>query len=74
MKIGDRTGIGIEAEDRPFHPHLTLSRIRPPQNVASILDAGEAISVTWPADHLTIYSSTPGSGGARYETLETFAL
>lgn len=68
------TGIGIEAEDRPFHPHLTLSRIRPPQNVASILDAGEAISVTWRADHLTIYSSTPGSGGARYETLETFAL
>lgn len=68
------TGIGIEAEDRPFHPHLTLSRIRPPENVAAMLDAGGAISVTWRADHLTVYSSTTGSGGARYETLETFAL
>jgi 2'-5' RNA ligase len=68
------TGIGMEAEDRPFHPHLTLSRIRPPQNVVSLLDAGEAISVTWRADRVTIYSSTAGSGSVRYETLETFVL
>jgi len=68
------TGIGLDPEERPFHPHLTLSRIRPPENVTALLAAGEGLSGGWRADRLTVYSSTLGAGGARYEVLERFDL
>jgi 2'-5' RNA ligase len=68
------TGVGFDAEERPFHPHLTLSRIRPPENVTALLAAGQAISIGWRADHLRVYSSIPGRGGPTYEVLETFDL
>lgn len=67
-------GAGLSPEDRPFHPHLTLSRIRPPENLKSRLDGFEAMDVSWRCETVVVYESRLGSGGTRYEPLENFAL
>lgn len=66
--------IGGEPEERPFHPHLTLSRIRPQQNVTQLVESEDLASVGWHADHITVYRSHLGSTGARYEVLEEIGL
>lgn len=63
---------GLPAEERPFHPHLTLSRVRPPVDVGGLV--GEEIGVGWRCDRVVVYRSVHGRGGARYEPLETFGL
>lgn len=65
-------GAGLEGEDRPFHPHLTLSRVRPPADAGHLLD--EPLDLAWFCDRLVVYRSHLGGGPARYETLETFGF
>jgi len=65
---------GFEPEGRPFHPHLTLSRLRPPADVrplvAEIPDAGIAFDVT----AVTLYRSILGEGPVRYEVVDVVEL
>lgn len=63
-------GAGLPPEERPFHPHLTLSRVRPPADARHLLD--EAIELRWRCDSVVVYRSHLGGGPARYEPLETF--
>jgi RNA 2',3'-cyclic 3'-phosphodiesterase len=63
---------GLSPEERPFHPHLTLSRIRPPVDVRDLLD--EELSLSWRCERLTVYRSHLGRGGARYEPLDSIEL
>lgn len=63
---------GLEPEDRPFHPHLTISRVRPPSNVARLID--HKVDLTWRCDRVVVYRSHLGRGGARYEPLESIRL
>lgn len=63
---------GLESEERPFRPHLTLSRIRPPADVMGLI--GEPVPGRWRADRVVVYRSVPSDGGHRYEPLETFRL
>lgn len=63
---------GLNAEERPFSPHLTLSRVRPPADVRDL--AGEEIGLGWRCDRVVVYRSRTGRGGARYEPLETLEL
>lgn len=63
---------GLAPEERPFHPHLTLARVRPPADVRVLLD--DEIPLGWECDRIVIYQSHLGGGPARYEALETFAL
>jgi 2'-5' RNA ligase len=63
---------GIMPEERPFHPHLTLSRIRPPSDVRSIVD--EELHLTWRCERLVVYRSHLGRGGARYEAIDSIEL
>lgn len=65
---------GFAPEDRPFHAHLTLSRIRPPQDVRPLIDAVTPFAGSLWVDRLVVYRSHLGPGGARYEALETFPL
>jgi RNA 2',3'-cyclic 3'-phosphodiesterase len=65
---------GFEAEDRPFRPHLTLSRIRPPVDVTRLIDAFAGAGLGWRCHSVVVYRSHLGRGGARYEPLETFPL
>lgn len=65
-------GAGLPAEERPFHAHLTLSRVRPPADVRDL--AAEAVDLGWFCDRVVVFRSHLGGGPARYEPLETFAL
>lgn len=63
---------GLSPEERPFDPHLTLARVRPPADVRELLD--EEVRLGWTCDRIVVFRSHLGGGPARYETLETFAL
>ena len=68
------TAAGIDPEDRPFRPHLTIARIRPPKDVTRLLEEADGLSIRWRVDHLTVFQSHLGSEGAHYEELETIEL
>lgn len=63
---------GLEPEDRPFHPHITLSRVRPPADVRWL--EHEPVDLRWKCDRVVVFQSHLGGGPARYEPLETFSL
>jgi len=65
---------GLSPEERPFRSHLTLSRIRPPRDVTSLIEAAPNVEIPMRADRITLYRSHLGRGGARYEALEEFPL
>jgi RNA 2',3'-cyclic 3'-phosphodiesterase len=69
---GAATAAGVDPDDRPFRPHLSLSRVRPPVDATDL--EGVRIDVGWICDRVTVYRSVHGPGGARYEPLETFEL
>ena len=63
---------GLIPEERPFHPHLTLSRIRPPEDVRNLVD--EAVDLGRRCDRIVVYRSHLGRGPARYEPLDSVDL
>ena len=63
---------GLLPEERPFHPHLTLSRIRPPADVRSLVD--EELSLSWRCERLVVYRSHLGRRGVTYEPLDSLDL
>ncbi len=63
---------GLAPEERPFHPHLTLSRIRPPADVRDLM--AEDLSFSWRCERLVAYRSHLGRGPARYEPLDSIDL
>lgn len=65
-------GIGLPGEERPFHPHLTLARVRPPADISDLTEV--TVDLAWRCDRVVVYQSHLGPGGARYEPLETFSL
>ncbi|HJU51606.1 MAG TPA: RNA 2',3'-cyclic phosphodiesterase [Acidimicrobiia bacterium] len=67
-------GAGLAAEDRPFAAHLTLSRIRPHQDVRSVIDAYQPVPVSWQADRVVLYESTLRRDGAIYTPVEEFVF
>jgi len=64
----------LSREDRPFRAHLTLSRIRPHQDVAALLESVGSLEVSMPVGRVVLYRSHLGKGGARYEELDSFPL
>jgi 2'-5' RNA ligase len=62
---------GIAPEERPFRPHLTLARIRPPVDVsAQVKKSAEMPGLSWTADSFHVMSAV----GSRYAVHETFEL
>ena len=59
-----------QARRSPFHPHLTLARLRPPADVRPLLDAwrAPAKAPTWLRE-VRLYRSHLGHGPPRYELL-----
>ena len=64
---------GFPPEDRPFRPHLTLSRIRPPERVTDLVDHPFG-PLDVPVAHVTLFRSHLGGAGAHYQRLESFPL
>jgi len=62
------------AEGRPFHPHLTLSRIRPPVDVRSLVEETPPFAVKMSVPAVTLFESHLGRGGARYEVIDEIGL
>lgn len=65
---------GFHAEARRFTPHLTLSRIDPPQNVTTLLAAKQHYSLEMPISEVVLYRSRLGRGPATYERVASFVL
>jgi 2'-5' RNA ligase len=65
---------GYEPEDRPYHPHLTLARVRPPVDFTDWIQAFPAFDVAMPVAAVTLYESVLGRGGATYTAIDTVSL
>lgn len=65
---------GFSPEERPFHPHITLSRLRPPHDLRALIDSIPHLRLRMAVDAMTVFRSRTGSGGMRYEAIETLAL
>jgi len=65
---------GFDLEDRPFHPHLTLSRLRPAADVRTFLEKTEPPKLRIPVNDIVLYESVLQRGGTRYRRLERFPL
>ena len=67
-------GAGFDREDRPFRPHLTIARMRPPEDVRSITRGEPFPDVAMRVDRVSLYESRLGRGGARYTVIDEFEL
>lgn len=65
---------GFAPEGRGFTPHLTLSRLDPPQNISALLAQRHNYDVEMTARELILYRSQLGGGPARYEEVARFDL
>jgi 2'-5' RNA ligase len=70
-------GIGFQPEGRPFHPHITLGRVREghrlPKGALELLEAIKP-QPAFVADRITLFDSEPGPGGAVYASRAEFRL
>ncbi len=64
--------IGWDPEDRPFEPHLTLTRIRPPRDVWAWLETDPELDVWVRVEEVTLFRSE--TRPTRYAPIETFPL
>jgi len=63
-------GLGFAPEGRPFHPHITLGRVKEGQRLPA--DAAELLGAVAPqpmfrADRVILFESLPGEMGPRYD-------
>jgi 2'-5' RNA ligase len=65
---------GFPAEERPFKPHLTLSRIEPTRSVADVLAGHPPVEVKMPVTEVALVRSQLGKGPAQYQAIERFSL
>ncbi len=65
---------GFPPEDRPFRPHLTISRMRPEEDLRGVLGEAGALDVAMAVDRVTVFQSRLGRGGAQYRVVAEFPL
>ena len=65
---------GFAPEGRGFKPHLTLSRIDPPQAISALLAQKHRYDIEMAVTELILYRSQLGGGPARYEEVARFDL
>ncbi|HVR32305.1 MAG TPA: RNA 2',3'-cyclic phosphodiesterase [Acidimicrobiia bacterium] len=65
---------GLGRDERPFRPHVTVSRCRPPADVRAIMSTAPPLGISTPVDHVVVLRSHLGAGAGRYEAVERFDL
>ncbi|MFV1979827.1 MAG: RNA 2',3'-cyclic phosphodiesterase [Rhodothermia bacterium] len=58
------TGIGLEAESRPFRPHITIARLK--RSGYAMANLHVALRLSFTARELVLFKSERGRDGARY--------
>lgn len=66
--------VGLEPEDRPFVPHLTLSRLRPPMDLRRVIGGMEFHRVPLDVTAVTLMRTRSIRGGVTYDRVERIAL
>jgi 2'-5' RNA ligase len=68
---------GFAREERPFHPHLTIARLRKPQGVRTLAAAHEEMrfeAVAVAVAELLVIRSEPSGAGSRYTVISRHRL
>ena len=68
---------GVQLEQRPFHPHLTLARFkdaRPGDRAAVLAEGRRGVLATTQIDHVTLYQSRLSSQGPTYTAMARATL
>ena len=67
---------GYEPDRKEFHPHLTLARLKAPDNVTEVLAAigSEPVGELFTVGEVVLYQSRLSSQGPTYSVLERFPL
>lgn len=63
---------GLGREDRPFRPHLTVTRVRPPADIRSTIRDFPPLALSFSVDRIAVLRSQGGRPGPKYELLESF--
>ena len=71
--------LGFPPEERAFHPHLTLGRVKDSQGLHNLLkyirEESDRVDLgAFPVTHVTLFQSTLRPEGARYTALGDFPL
>lgn len=66
--------VGFEPEDRPFVPHLTLARVRPPIDLRNAIAGIASIRVRVDVTAVTLMRTRSIRGGVTYDRLDRFDL
>lgn len=66
--------LGFAREQREFRSHLTVARLKAPQDVQALLGSLRVPALAMPVAAFTLYRSHVSSRGAEYESLARFAL
>jgi RNA 2',3'-cyclic 3'-phosphodiesterase len=66
--------VGFPADERPFHPHVTLARLRPKGDVSDLVATVSPFPLSQEVDRIVLYRSLLGPGGARYEIADEVRL
>jgi 2'-5' RNA ligase len=64
-------------EDRPFHPHVTIARIKDAKKAKELIEEHrkrEFETVAFEVNHLVIYESKLLPDGSAYSKISSFAL
>jgi len=65
---------GFASEPKPFSPHLTLARLRTPEDVRPLVEAAPPFDRRMHVDAFILFRSHLGGAAPRYEPLERFPL
>ena len=71
---GAAVAAGFATEERPYHAHLTLARMRPQVDVGELIAGFDECGFELEVAAITLFESHIDRGGARYEALDRIPL
>jgi 2'-5' RNA ligase len=63
---GAMVELGFDKEERAYHPHITVGRVKEGHGTAEALWQGEALCGSSPLSEIVVYESKTRSAGAEY--------